>query len=123
MNILQIEEIIKVFHRKLTATPTEFHRYLYDKIDWRDSLIGIKGPKGCGKTTLMLQHIKESFTGDALKSVLYVSLDNLWFASNNLTDLISSFITTEASTCSLMKYIMNLDGRDCLKTSQITTLR
>lgn len=91
MNTLQIEEIIKVFHRKLTATPTEFHRYLYDKIDWRDSLIGIKGPKGCGKTTLMLQHIKESFTGDALKSVLYVSLDNLWFASNSLTDLIEFF--------------------------------
>ena len=45
--------LIKAFRRRLLATPTTFHRYLYTDIDWDDALIGIKGPKGCGKTTMM----------------------------------------------------------------------
>lgn len=84
----RIEEIIRVFNRRLTATPTEFHRYLFYEIDWEDKLIGIKGPRGCGKTTLLLQHIKQSFHGQELEKVLYVSLDNIWFADNKILDLV-----------------------------------
>jgi len=69
-----MDELVKLFNRKLITTPTAFHRYLYDRIEWRDSLIGIKGPKGCGKTTLILQHIKERFQGEALEKVLYEHL-------------------------------------------------
>ena len=88
MNESRIEEIIRVFNRRLTATPTEFHRYLFYEIDWEDKLIGIKGPRGCGKTTLLLQHIKQSFHGQELEKVLYVSLDNIWFADNKILDLV-----------------------------------
>lgn len=88
MNESRIEEIIRVFNRRLTATPTEFHRYLFYEIDWEDKLIGIKGPRGCGKTTLLLQHIKQSFLGQDLEKVLYVSLDNIWFADNKILDLV-----------------------------------
>ncbi|MGM9779792.1 MAG: ATP-binding protein [Prevotella sp.] len=88
MNESRIEEIIRVFNRRLAATPTEFHRYLFYEIDWEDKLIGIKGPRGCGKTTLLLQHIKESFHGQDLEKVLYVSLDNIWFADNSIIDLV-----------------------------------
>ena len=88
MNESRIEEIIRVFNRRLTATPTEFHRYLFYEIDWEDKLIGIKGPRGCGKTTLLLQHIKQSFHGQELAKVLYVSLDNIWFADNKILDLV-----------------------------------
>ena len=88
MNESRIEEIIKVFNRRLAATPTEFHRYLFYEIDWEDKLIGIKGPRGCGKTTLLLQHIKQSFHGQELEKVLYVSLDNIWFADNKILDLV-----------------------------------
>lgn len=88
MNESRIEEIIRVFNRRLTATPTEFHRYLFYEIDWKDKLIGIKGPRGCGKTTLLLQHIKQSFHGQELEKVLYVSLDNIWFADNKILDLV-----------------------------------
>jgi len=45
----QISYLIKIFQRKLAATPMTFFRYLYPVIDWNDTLIGIKGPKGCGK--------------------------------------------------------------------------
>ena len=51
-------------------------------------MIGIKGPKGCGKTTLLLQHIKESFKGKDLQRVLYVSLDNLWFSTHDIIDVV-----------------------------------
>ena len=88
MNESRIEEITRVFNRRLAATPTEFHRYLFYEIDWEDKLIGIKGPRGCGKTTLLLQHIKQSFLGQDLEKVLSVSLDNIWFSDNNILDLV-----------------------------------
>lgn len=85
--------LIKVFQRRLLATPTTFFRYLYDEIDWGDTLIGIKGPKGGGKTTMLLQHIKESFKGRDLEKVLYVSLDHLWFTTHDIRDVIEFHYT------------------------------
>ncbi len=70
-----------------------FFRYLYKEIDWNDTLIGIKGPKGCGKSTLLLQHIKETFKGKELEKVLYVSLDNLWFSSHDIIDVVDYHYT------------------------------
>ena len=84
----EFDELVKIFHRKIINTPTQFYRYLYPQIEWRDSLIGIKGPKGCGKTTLILQHIKNSFEGSALDKVLYVSLDNLWFTTHDIREVV-----------------------------------
>lgn len=89
----QIEYLRLIFQRRLMATPMTFYRYLYSQIDWNDSLIGIKGPKGCGKTTLMLQHIKATFKGRDMEKVLYVSLDNLWFATYNLMDVVEYHYT------------------------------
>ena len=56
-------------------------------------MIGIKGPKGCGKSTLLLQHIKENFKGKDLNKVLYVSLDNLWFSTHNIIDVVDYHYT------------------------------
>ena len=86
-----LEEIMRSHRNRLAAVGTNFHRNLYYHIDWDDRLIGIKGPRGCGKTTLLLQRIKENFgdTGQAL----YISLDNLWFASNSLIDLVDYHYT------------------------------
>ena len=89
----RIEELLRVFNRRLLATPTDFHRYLFYEIDWEDKLIGIKGPRGSGKTTLLLQHIKKSFHGNELDKVLYVSLDNIWFADNSIYDLVDYHYT------------------------------
>ena len=89
--IEDLEEIMRSHRNKLAAVTTTFHRGLYSKIDWDDRLIGIKGPRGSGKTTMLLQHIKEHFP-DAEKA-LYISLDNLWFASHNLMDLVDYHYT------------------------------
>ena len=58
-------------------------------IDWDNRFIGIKGSRGIGKTTLLLQYIRLNFKPD--KSVLYVSLDHLYFLENTLYDLVSDF--------------------------------
>lgn len=79
-------EILKRRYKKLLAeVRTDIHRFLYDEIDWSQPLIGIKGQRGVGKTTLMLQRIKEiDPTGEAS---FYTSLDNLWFADHTLIEL------------------------------------
>lgn len=46
-----IQKIYRAYRRKLKDTPLSFTRYLYDKIDCNDRLIGIKGARGMGKTT------------------------------------------------------------------------
>ncbi len=77
--------------RKITSVNTGFKRYLYPVINWNNRLIGIKGARGVGKTTLVLQHIKETFKN--LENVLYVSMDDLWFASNSIMDLVDYHVT------------------------------
>ena len=89
----QIDILRRTFQRKLAATSITFFRYLYSEIDWNDLLIGIKGPKGCGKTTLLLQHIKKTFQGKELDKVLYVSLDNLWFTTHDILDVVEHHYT------------------------------
>ncbi len=81
--------------RRLSATQTSIRRYIYDEIDWDDRLIMLKGPRGCGKTTLLLQHIKETFPDK--NKVLYVSLDDLWFANHDIIDLVSYLYTHEVN--------------------------
>ncbi|MBR3467452.1 MAG: AAA family ATPase [Bacteroidales bacterium] len=64
---------------------------MYDQIDWEERLIGIKGAKGVGKTTLLLQHIKLSF--DDWSKAFYVSLDHLWFSDHTLLELVEYLYT------------------------------
>ena len=66
-----------------------FNRYLYDKIKWDERFVGIKGLRGVGKTTLLLQHLKYNLK-DTDKN-LYVTLDHPWFYANSLFDLAQQF--------------------------------
>lgn len=86
-----LDQILRIYSMRLQGTPEGFKRYLIDKIDWRDNLIAIKGAKGTGKTTMLLQHIKESFTDK--DKALYLSLDNLWFETHSINDLIDYHYT------------------------------
>jgi len=82
--------LIEKFFRKIHSADLRFKRSLMDDIHWKARLIGIKGARGVGKTTLMLQHIKEKHQLDS--STLYVSLDNIWFADNKLSDMADTFV-------------------------------
>jgi predicted AAA+ superfamily ATPase len=71
------------------VTNCAFTRYLYDNIAWNNRLIGIVGAKGTGKTTLILQYLKQNFSNS--DKALYASLDNLWFAQHSLLELADMF--------------------------------
>jgi predicted AAA+ superfamily ATPase len=75
--------------RLLAYTDVSFKRFLSQKINWNERLIGIKGARGVGKTTLVLQHLK-GFSAPA-SSVAYFSLDDLYFAGHTLRETADSF--------------------------------
>ena len=76
------------FNTLLHHTQTDFKRYLYPEIAWNSRMLGIVGPRGVGKTTLLLQYIKENLNTD---SALYASADDLYFSENTLFDLADDF--------------------------------
>ena len=86
MTNYDMEVLYTSFHRKLAKVSLAHKRYLYGKINWNVRLIGIKGARGVGKTTLLLQRIKLAFS--TTDTVLYVSLDDLWFKTNSLLELV-----------------------------------
>ncbi len=85
-----MEKLIERFRKKIAATDLRFVRSLESQINWNARLVFIRGSRGTGKTTLLLQHIKKTFT-DKLSTVIYVSLDNLYFADNSLLDFVDTF--------------------------------
>ena len=78
-------------HRYLVEhTEAPIRRKLMDEIDWQDRLIGIKGTRGVGKTTFLLQYAKEKFGTD--RSCLYLNMNNLYFSKYSLVDFANKFV-------------------------------
>ena len=77
----EVEPLIRSMERRIDAVETDYHRPLYQCVDWDDRLVCIKGAKGTGKTTMILQYLKEHPL--ELDSSMYISLDSLWFANNS----------------------------------------
>ncbi|MBC8487157.1 MAG: ATP-binding protein [Bacteroidetes bacterium] len=85
-----MENLFKKHIEKVQITKTTFIRDLTNEIFWDERLIGIKGQRGTGKTTLLLQYIKQNFKPDGTN--LYVSMDDLYFSENRLVDLVDDFV-------------------------------
>lgn len=85
-----MERLIEKYHKKLSNTSLTFVRGFIDQINWNARMIGIKGARGVGKTTLLLQYIRINYDFDP--SVLYVSLDDIWFSENRLSALADKFV-------------------------------
>lgn len=83
-----MKTLYQKFETLLQSTTTDFKRYLYDEVSWGSRMIGIIGARGVGKTTMILQHIKESLDS---KKALYVSADDMYFGENRLFDLADDF--------------------------------
>lgn len=77
--------------RLLENLSTTYHRYIYEDISWENRMLGLVGPRGVGKTTLFLQHIKEHHS---LSNTLYISADHLYFADHSLYGVAEEFVKT-----------------------------
>lgn len=84
-----MDNLIRIYKKLLRETDTSFYRYLYHEIDWNNRIVGIRGPRGVGKTTLMLQHIKKELEAD---DVLYVNADDIYFSEHKLLDLAEKLV-------------------------------
>ena len=85
-----MENLFNKSIKKIEGIQFPFKRFLYDRINWDRRLIGFKGGRGTGKTTILLQYIKENFGRS--DEVLYVSLDDIYFTENKLIGLADEFI-------------------------------
>lgn len=83
-----MEKLIEYYYKLLNETNIDFLRYMYSKINWSNRMIGLTGPRGVGKTTLILQHIKNDLNP---KDALYVTAEDFYFADHKLLDLAEAF--------------------------------
>ena len=84
-----METLKQKFYEKYATTQIEKIRNFINIVDWSNRFIGIRGSRGVGKTTLVLQYIKQNYKPD--NKVLYVSLDNFYFTENRLYNLADEF--------------------------------
>lgn len=72
----------------LSQINTSFLRYKYYELDWNRRVFGIVGPRGVGKTTMVLQYIKQNLS---LQDSLYITLDHIYFSTHTLIDVADKF--------------------------------
>lgn len=84
-----MQTLFEYSNRLISNVDKKFTRYLYNTIHWENKLIGIVGPRGVGKTTLVLQYIKNNLD---VRHTLYVSAEDFYFAKHRLSDLASDFV-------------------------------
>jgi predicted AAA+ superfamily ATPase len=83
-----IDFLATTYHRLINTLTATQHRYLYDTFHIRNQLTGLIGPRGVGKTTMMLQYIKEHLYPNT--EVFYFSVDNIYFNQITLLEFIDS---------------------------------
>ncbi len=84
-----MNKLIEKSNRLLQNTSLEFQRELIQEIQWDWRLISLIGTRGVGKTTLLLQHLKQQF--GVGQQAIYVSLDDIFFTTNRLVDFADDF--------------------------------
>lgn len=76
----------------LKKTPKKYHRFLFERINWDNRLIGITGGRGTGKTTLLLQHLAKR--GKTNQDYLYISADHILVEATGLYEIATTFFQT-----------------------------
>lgn len=83
-----MDKLLEVSNKLIKGTDISFFRYIYAHINWNNRMIGLTGPRGVGKTTLILQHIKKELNP---AQTLYVTAEDFYFADNRLLNLAGAF--------------------------------
>lgn len=89
-NLVNIHNSLQELDRKT------IRRELMDEIDWDHRIIGIKGFRGVGKTTFLIDLVRESYSND--KTCLYVNLNNFYFAKRKIVSFADEFYKTGGKT-------------------------
>lgn len=85
-----MEQLQSQHLRLLSHLTTRYERSIMDQINWDARLIAVRGARGVGKTTMLLQHIKKEY-GTNPQIALYASLDHLYFTNHSLLELAEEF--------------------------------
>lgn len=88
-----LNQLITTHNRLLKATSSQNHRYLFESFHTDNRLTGLIGARGTGKTTLLLQYIKERLIKP--DEAIYVTLDHLYFSDHSLLDFVNELYETE----------------------------
>lgn len=84
-------DVLYEYHDNLISRVSDaFFRYLIDTVNWKQRMLAIKGPRGSGKTTLMLQYLRYRLNRPA-EEMLYVTADHYWFYTHNLAETADAF--------------------------------
>ena len=81
--------LINYMKEQILMVSLDFKRYMYERIEWNLRLVGLVGPRGVGKSTMVLQHIAEN---EGKEKALYVSADHSYFTSHTLISLADEFV-------------------------------
>jgi uncharacterized protein len=84
-----METLFQYSNQLIAQVDSAFTRYVYARINWNNRLLGLIGPRGVGKTTLILQHIKKKLNP---RQTLYVTSEDFYFAKNRLSELANDFV-------------------------------
>lgn len=86
-----MQSLEEIYRKKITLTDMSFIRSMEASINWKARLVCIRGARGSGKTTLMLQHIKKAFHKN-LGKAMYASLDSLYFSEVSLVEFADNIV-------------------------------
>ena len=91
-----MNRLIAKYKEKIARVNLSTTRRYIDHIDWSDRLIGIRGSRGVGKTTLLLHYLKRKYKSS--DKALYLSLDDIYFTENKLYDIAEKFYKSGGET-------------------------
>ena len=80
--------LVEFMEGQLKQITSTFHRYMYDRISWESRMFGLVGPRGVGKSTMILQFLKEKRDS---RRMFYISADHLYFSSHTLVETVDEF--------------------------------
>lgn len=84
-----MKRLFEYSNKLINEADTGFLRYMYDEINWKNRMVGLIGPRGVGKTTLVLQYIKQNLNP---AETLYITVEDFYFVDNKIIELVDSFV-------------------------------
>ena len=98
-----LESLRLIYYRLVADVDQTFHRYLYASFNTDDRLTGLIGARGVGKTTLLLQYIKQNYPN--LNDTFYISADHIYFQRVTLYEFVENLYLTQGVTTFFMDEI------------------